>query len=306
VNEERDQEIRTEVFDYLSRRTALDPEGLANWSDLVSFRLADGTPLPLIGASGIWKPRELGFPISVTTAPRKPGHPAPYEDAILADGTVQYRYRDEGVEHRDNRGLRDLLRYRLPIVYFLGVEKGRYMAHFPTYVALDDMAGRMVALDIAGASFAGLPGAVAEGAQEALRRYRIVAVRQRVHQVWFRSQVLHAYRCRCAVCSLSRRALLDAAHIIEDVDPAGVAAVSNGLSLCKIHHSAYDQNLLGIDPDLRVHIARDLLEEIDGPMLQHGLKEMHGQKLLALPSQALDYPARDRLERRFQEFRLAQ
>jgi putative restriction endonuclease len=108
------------------------------------------------------------------------------------------------------------------------------------------------------------------------------------------------------VCSLSRRALLDAAHIIEDGDPEGVAAVSNGLSLCKIHHSAYDQNLLGIDPDLRVHIAQDLLDEIDGPMLQHGLKEMHGRKLLALPSEALDYPARDRLGRRFDEFRLAQ
>jgi len=70
--------------------------------------------------------------------------------------------------------------------------------------------------------------------------------------------------------------------------------------------SAYDQNLLGIDADFGVHIAQDLLEEIDGPMLQHGPKEVHGRKLLALRSRALDYPARDRLGRRFEEFRLAQ
>lgn len=76
---------------------------------------------------------------------------------------------------------------------------------------------------------------------------------------------------------------IDAAHIIPDHDEAGIAAVRNGMSLCKIHHAAYDCNILGIRPDLFVEIRSDLLHEIDGPMLQHGLQERHGQRLMVIP-----------------------
>jgi predicted restriction endonuclease len=50
---------------------------------------------------------------------------------------------------------------------------------------------------------------------------------------------------KCAVCSLRHGELLDAAHIIGDGKPDGIPIVPNGLSLCKIHHAAYDTNLLG-------------------------------------------------------------
>ena len=40
--------------------------------------------------------------------------------------------------------------------------------------------------------------------------------------------------------------------------------------------------MLGVSPDYPVHVRREVLEKIDGPMLQHGLKEMHGAKI-ALP-----------------------
>ena len=45
---------------------------------------------------------------------------------------------------------------------------------------------------------------------------------------------------------------------------------------CKIRHAALDRNFLGITPSLVVRINQKLLDEVDGPMLKHGLKEMHG------------------------------
>jgi putative restriction endonuclease len=61
----------------------------------------------------------------------------------------------------------------------------------------------------------------------------------------------------------------------------GLPEVPNGLALCKIHHSAYDVNILGVSPDYRVHIRADVLREHDGPMLRWGLQEMDRGKPLA-------------------------
>jgi hypothetical protein len=60
----------------------------------------------------------------------------------------------------------------------------------------------------------------------------------------------------------------------------GLPEIPNGLALCKIHHSAYDANILGISPDLVTHVREDILMEIDGPMLEHGLTGMAGQTIV--------------------------
>lgn len=46
---------------------------------------------------------------------------------------------------------------------------------------------------------------------------------------------------------------------------------------------------------------RDLLEETDGPMLQHGLKEMHRLRITA-PARRADQPDRAALAERFEQF----
>ena len=114
--------------------------------------------------------------------------------------------------------------------------------------------------------------------------------------------MIRAYRATCAICSLKHAALLDAAHIIGDSEDGGDPIVTNGLSLCKIHHAAYDRNLLGISADYTVHLDKKLLDEIDGPMLRHGLQEMHGRTLI-LPIKRSELPDRDRLSVRFERFR---
>lgn len=117
----------------------------------------------------------------------------------------------------------------------------------------------------------------------------------------FRGMVVHAYEVRCAVCRLRHGELLDAAHITADSEGTGLAVVSNGVSLCKIHHAAYDRNLMGISPDYRVAINRRLLDEVDGPMLKHGLQEMHGSTLV-LPRSRSQHPDPARLDARFTTF----
>ena len=113
--------------------------------------------------------------------------------------------------------------------------------------------------------------------------------------------VLHAYRVHCAICNLQHRSLLDAAHIIPD-NVGGKPEVSNGLSLCKIHHAAYDQNILGINPDYKIEIRKDILAEIDGPMFKYGLQKMNGHKLI-LPRSIQNRPDINGLDIRYQKFK---
>jgi hypothetical protein len=37
--------------------------------------------------------------------------------------------------------------------------------------------------------------------------------------------------------------------------------VENGLSLCKLHHSAYDAFIIGVTPDYVIQVRADILEE---------------------------------------------
>ena len=113
--------------------------------------------------------------------------------------------------------------------------------------------------------------------------------------------ILRAYETQCTVCHFRHAELLDAAHILGDKHERGDAVVNNGMSMCKIHHAAYDRNFLGVTPDYEIRINADLLNEVDGPMLRYGLQEMHGQQIV-LPTRTAERPDRARLAERFAEF----
>jgi len=123
----------------------------------------------------------------------------------------------------------------------------------------------------------------------------------RLHQHVFREQVLQAYSSSRAVCRLRHVELLDAAHIIGDSEEGGDPVVPNGIALCKIHHAAFDRNFLGITPKHEVRINQKLLDEVDGPMLRHGLQEMHGTTI-TVPRNRASKPDPDRLELRYATF----
>ena len=106
------------------------------------------------------------------------------------------------------------------------------------------------------------------------------------------------------MCRLRHLELLDAAHIIPDSDDHGEPEVRNGLALCKIHHAAFDRNIIGVRPDYRIIVRDEVLQEVDGPMLRYGLQALHGGKIV-LPGKSECRPAQDLLEERYEAFKKA-
>jgi putative restriction endonuclease len=189
---------------------------------------------------------------------------------------------------------------RKPLIYFHGVVSGRYLPIWPVYVVNDDKEALTFTISVDEAL---IPELLVDsrGEEQVQRSYAIRLTRQRLHQVAFRERVLRAYRNTCAMCRLRHGALLDAAHILPDGHPRGEPTVPNGLSLCKLHHSAFDQHILGVKPDLRIVVRSDILEEVDGPMLVHGLQGFQDQKL-HVPSSPRLRPNEDFLPERFELF----
>jgi putative restriction endonuclease len=222
------------------------------------------------------------------------------------DGAIHYKYRGEDPSHPDNTGLREAMRRQVPLVYFVGLVPGSYYAEYPVFIVGDDPADLTfrVQVDDRRTIVAG-EARVAEPTTTARREYVTVLAQRRMHQEEFRARVLQAYRECCAVCRLRHAELLEAAHILPDRHPHGHPVVPNGLALCKIHHAAFDRNILGIRPDLVVEIRDDILREEDGPMLRHGLQELHGHGLLVVPRASDLKPDPVRLEERYVQFRQA-
>lgn len=257
---------------------------------------------------GIWRPRQLseaGAALSITTTPPKPGKKPPYEDQI-APGAEAFLYRYEGTDPSTytNVAVRQAFIQRRPIIYFIGLEPGRYDAIWPCYVVADrpDALAFEIQAAVPRQASGPIPPELDVSAGE--RRYATQVVMRRLHQYRFRQLVIGAYQGRCSICRLAHPELLDAAHILPDRDERGHPEVPNGLSLCGIHHGAFDSYILGVDPDYMVHIRADVLREKDGPMLLHGLQELHGSSL-TLPRARVHYPSRDYLAERFGRFRAA-
>jgi putative restriction endonuclease len=257
---------------------------------------------------GIWRPKQLapnGSALSITTTPPRPGKKPPYDDQVASDADwFIYRYEGTDPQIWTNLAVRTAMEQRRPIIYFYGITPGVYDAVFPCYVVADhpDELAFEVAADVEHVRLdRATAGAPADAAR---RRYGTATVKTRLHQRQFRELVVAAYQRRCAVCHLGHPELLDAAHILPDRDERGRPEVPNGLSLCKLHHGAYDADILGVDPEYRVHIRIDVLEEEDGPMLLHGLQELHNG-LIGLPRASAHRPNREYLAERFAHFRAA-
>ena len=193
---------------------------------------------------------------------------------------------------------------QIPLIYLYGIVSGLYTPVWPVYIVGDDPGSLSFAVEVGDRT--GL--SVADDAwiasdSQAKRAYTTVSTQRRLHQQSFRVRVIQAYRKCCAICRLRHEELLDASHILPDGHPRGEPWVCNGLALCKLHHAAFDNNILGVRPDLIVEVRKDVLEESDGPMLQHGLQECHEKRLLVLPVSRDLKPRPDFLEERYELFR---
>ena len=297
-----DLEIRRTVFEWLTRHRDESGSEIFTRDELLYWQFR-GRRLPLVGPQGIWKPAQCELPLSISTIAG-----GPYEDSVdPVTNQLTYAYRGADPNHRDNRGLRQAMRDRIPLVYFVTVVPGRYVAQNPVFIVGDQpqalrfsvvVESRLADLDSLAA------GLGVSDDDDLKRAYATRIIRQRLHQVTFRERVIRAYQERCALCLLRHQELLDAAHITPDTAEAGDPVVSNGIALCKLHHAAFDRMFFAIRPDYRIEVRPSILAESDGPMLVVGLQQIH-DRTIYLPRRAADRPDPNRLEQRYEEFRQA-
>lgn len=265
--------------------------GFFTYQQLLNFEI-DGRRVALAGQRGIINPQIFDATLTVTSDPK-----SKYGDHFDDNGILRYAFQDGDPLAGANRKLLVALETKTPIILFEKPLPNCYVPHVGAFVVNADFESQFVEI----AADALSKAEIDPGISEIERKYRLAQTRRRVHQPAFRAIVMNAYKKQCAICRLQHVELLDAAHIISDGEVGGTATVPNGLALCKIHHAAFDSHLLGIDPDYKVHINERLLEEIDGPMLEHGLKEMHLTEITT-PTQKSLKPDRDKLAHKFELF----
>ena len=229
-----DLRVRLAAFAFLDQQRRLSPDLFDRRTLQRGFEF-EGERVPLLAPSGIFKPRVCTLPLSITTVPAKEDGSRPYNDVIGSDGLLRYRYRGRDAteaNHRDNAGLREAMRSRVPLIYFHGIVEGKYEAEYPVFIVGDSPESLAFTVTVDERRFASL-GNLADDSPETdiRRRYVTGTVQQRLHQQEFRERVLEAYLRHCAVCRLKREQLLEAAHIVGDRDPLGAPMVPNGIAL---------------------------------------------------------------------------
>ena len=303
IEADHDSAIRQAAFAHVQR--LLETRPFLTAVELAPGFIFRGERIPLVNPQrGIFKPRQMQYLLSIRTVFPRPGGRVWYDDQrdihrqiFDEHETVDYAFMGQDPEAADNRWLREAMEYRIPLIYFLGISPGRYTAILETFVIGWDVQTLKARIAF------GVPDqpvtSLAELAVE--RRYALRMVKQRLHQASFREAVIAAYDNRCALSGLPEPLLLDAAHIIKDADERlGQPVVPNGVPLSKLHHVAFDAHLIGIDPDFRVHISERLLARNDGPLLET-LKGLSGGSL-RMPARPKDWPDRERLAMRFEQF----
>ncbi|MBS0569291.1 MAG: HNH endonuclease [Proteobacteria bacterium] len=304
---ELDYRMRCAAFEHVHRLNAThDYLSSRHLAEGFTF---EGVRIPLVNPQrGIFKPKQMQNLLSIRTVFPRPGAKVWYDDQrqvhrqiYQSQDLVDYAFMGTNPDAADNRWLKAACEQRIPIIYFIGVAPGRFVAQVPAFIARWDRSGLKASVGFAESATA--TGMAFADTQPA-RRYALNIVKQRLHQATFRQAVLTAYGERCALSGLPEPMLLDAAHIVSDKhEVLGQPIVPNGIPLSKIHHAAFDAHLIGIDPDFRLHVSPRLMEQSDGPMLE-ALKQLHDRSL-RLPVRQQDLPDRNRLALRFEEFRSA-
>lgn len=301
-----DTDIRLAAFDWLAEQVAIHGDVLP-WNLLAKHFSYKGEHVALLSQQGIFKPKLMELPLSLRTSVG-----GPYDDSFGQDGLLRYRYRGDELGHRDNRGLREAMRRGVPLIYFHGIVPAKYLAVWPVFIVGDDPATLTFKVAVDDAELAtslldrtAAQTEIAEYDSSSRRQYVTALVKRRLHQRAFRERVLSAYQRKCSLCRLRHTQLLDAAHIIPDPEELGEPRVANGISLCKLHHAAFDAFFLAIRPDYRIEVQPSILEESDGPMLLHGLQELHDQPI-SIPRTIKLRPDPELLHRRYERFLAAQ
>ena len=88
----------------------------------------------------------------------------------------------------------------------------------------------------------------------------------------FKAMVYDAYENRCAMCGIQLE-LIEAAHIVPFSHEKGTDQISNGISLCALHHTAYDRSLIFFDKEFNIIINSSKMEYLEKVTLDSGFRK---------------------------------
>ncbi len=122
-----------------------------------------------------------------------------------------------------------------------------------------------------------------------------IETEKRIRKPGFRRAIMKIYDYTCAACrlqilTLNGETVTEAAHIVP-FNETNNDDVRNGISLCKLHHWAFDRYLFSIDESYNIVVSEMMTER--GPT-EWLLKTMHGVNIL-LPEQEELHPAHSAL-----------
>lgn len=312
MNSNWDEVVRLAAFQCVGKLQRVYG-GAIPWSEIAKGVQVGSDHILLANkARGIFKPRQMDSSIlSIKTVFPREGRERIYDDDFVgSQDYYRYALQDGGPGHGSNVFLEQAKERRDPIVYFFGVSPGFYSAIFPAYIEsfFEDggswFCSVTVGEDLELWSDQKDREVMYRIPEISERRYLVRESKNRLHQASFREAVISAYREKCAVTGLPVRGLLEAAHITPDAKEIGAPSINNGISLNRIHHKAYDANLIGISPDYDVIVGPDIMEASDGVLLESGIKGYHNKKIM-LPNDEGHWPDKDSLAARFEEFKKA-
>ena len=329
-----DQRVRVAAFAAMDK-LCLRESGRVSWEAIdAGFEIDDQKILFANRARGIFKPRQLEAALSIKTTIPRQGRQPWYRDQLFGDesqqeyaGLLRYELARGGLSDPTNLALLAAWERRVPLIYLAGIAPSVYQPVFPVWIEDFRPEDGYVLVATADFEYRGQSSVVASRVElspqieatysfredddpgqhlrvgalspEIEATYSLAFSRTRNHQAWFSMRTKAAYGWRCAFSGLPVRELLVGAHIMPDAQ-GGPAAVRNGICMSTLHHNAFDADLLGIDPDFRIHVSSKLRDQDDGDLLV-SLKGLDGSKL-RLPAESADRPARDLLEQRFARF----
>lgn len=147
-------------------------------------------------------------------------------------------------------------------------------------------------------SLEGLSDAKIDTVTNSKRRKVLRQIATNYRSAKFRGQVLDAYAHACAFCGV-QLSLIDAAHILPVSAPDSTDEIENGIALCKLHHYAYDANLLSFNERYEIQVSATRLRHLKGAGQTGGVAKFRTglRKKLLLPVNPFHHPSQKLIKR---------
>ena len=254
-------------------------------------------------AVGIFKPRQMNRVLSIRTVVPRAGRGVQYSDQETdgsAHGMWVYDMRDLDPAHHQNQWLKTAWMEGLPLIYLRGLAPAVYLPQFPVYVMDWDAGAGQVRLVLGLECRTSQDLLPVDAFGGPLSAYTYRCMEARVSKARFRIDVLEAYRETCTFSGVSQPQLVDAVPIVSGAN-GDTVDMTEGLCMSHLHRAAFDANLLGVDPDGRIHVAEQLDTGTARDPFARNLMALAGNRI-EVPRTPEFQPNQDLLAVRFKQF----